>query len=125
MDSEEEFLSSSEDEMLDDERLDLKERFDLKEVTVCIECENDSDQIPVAKKAKTISWKAETHVDQVPQTLRFLPAQEPGPQLSPADAHSPMSIFKMFFTENAVSNLCHNTNAQAAKAIAKGRNSAV
>ncbi|KAL1247915.1 hypothetical protein QQF64_023291 [Cirrhinus molitorella] len=149
MDSEEEFLSSSEDEMLDDERLDLKERFDLKEVTVCIEnvapllashtraalkrhsvfnavenlneCENDSDQIPVAKKAKTISWKAETHVDQVPQTLRFLPAQEPGPQLSPADAHSPMSIFKMFFTENAVSNLCHNTNAQAARAIAKGR----
>ncbi|KAI2645648.1 PiggyBac transposable element-derived protein 4 [Labeo rohita] len=84
------------------------------------EGENDGDQMPVAKKAKTLSWKAETDVDRVPQTLRFLPAREPGPQLSPADSHSPMSLFKLFFTESAVENLCHNTNAQAARAIAKG-----
>ncbi|KAL0154568.1 hypothetical protein M9458_048831, partial [Cirrhinus mrigala] len=77
--------------------------------------------MPVAKKAKTLSWKAETEVDRVPQTLRFLPAREPGPQLSPADSHSPLSLFKLFFTESAVENLCHNTNAQAARAIAKGR----
>ncbi|XP_052453867.1 piggyBac transposable element-derived protein 4-like isoform X35 [Carassius gibelio] len=73
-----------------------------------------------AKRARTLSWKAETDVDQVPQTLRFLPAREPGPQLSAADSHSPMSLFKLFFTESAVENLCHNTNAQAARAMSKG-----
>ncbi|XDV25759.1 hypothetical protein PO909_029619 [Leuciscus waleckii] len=49
-------------------------------------------QTPVAKRAKTniqtsnkqstLSWKTETDIDMVPQTLRFLPAREPGPQLS-------------------------------------------
>ncbi|XP_026059145.1 piggyBac transposable element-derived protein 4-like [Carassius auratus] len=73
-----------------------------------------------AKRVRTLSWKAETDVDQVPQTLRFLPAREPGPQLSAADSHSPMSLFKLFFTESAVENLCHNTNAQAARAMSKG-----
>ncbi|XP_050955471.1 piggyBac transposable element-derived protein 4 isoform X2 [Labeo rohita] len=87
----------------------------------------DGDQTPskrkkcVSKKIKTLSWKAETEVDKVPQTLRFLPAREPGPQLATADVHSPLSLFKLFFTESAVSNLVHNTNAQAAKSVAKGR----
>ncbi|XDV10944.1 hypothetical protein PO909_000039 [Leuciscus waleckii] len=52
----------------------------------------------------------------VPQTVRFRPARETGPQLSSVDSHSPMSLFKQFFSESAVSTLCHNTNAQAAKA---------
>ncbi|ROL44209.1 PiggyBac transposable element-derived protein 4 [Anabarilius grahami] len=56
----------------------------------------------------------------VPHTLRFLPARETGPQLSSAESHSPMSLFKLFFSESAVSTLSHNTNAQAAKATAKG-----
>ncbi|CAM4735286.1 unnamed protein product [Leuciscus chuanchicus] len=84
-------------------------------------CENDSDQIPVLKRAKTEGWKEETDVDVAPKSLRFLPAREPGPQSSLADSHSPMSLFKLFFSESAVSNLCHNTNAQAARALAKGR----
>uniref|UniRef100_A0A8C2CEM4 PiggyBac transposable element-derived protein domain-containing protein n=1 Tax=Cyprinus carpio TaxID=7962 RepID=A0A8C2CEM4_CYPCA len=84
-------------------------------------CESDSDQMPAAKRARTLSWKAMTDVDQVVQTLRFLPAREPGPHLSAADSRSPMSLFKLFFTESAVTNLCHNTNAQAARSIAKGR----
>ncbi len=33
----------------------------------------------------------------VPQALRFLPAQEPGPQLRPSDAHTSMSLFKCVF----------------------------
>nr|XP_055042852.1 piggyBac transposable element-derived protein 4-like [Misgurnus anguillicaudatus] len=90
----------------------------------------DSDKAPVAKRVKTniqasssrsvLSWKTETDIDVVPHTLRFFPAREPGPQLSPADAHTPLSLFKMFFPEDAVSTLCHNTNAQAARAKAKG-----
>ncbi|XP_048015513.1 piggyBac transposable element-derived protein 4-like [Megalobrama amblycephala] len=84
-------------------------------------CENDSEQIPVGKRDRNLSWKAETDVDINPETLRFLPARKPGPQSSLADSHSPMSLFKLFFSESAVSNLCHNTNAQAARALAKGR----
>ncbi|KAL1247907.1 hypothetical protein QQF64_023283 [Cirrhinus molitorella] len=119
-DSEEECTFSSEEDDFDDDHLDFEECFDSAEDTISKECENDIDQMPPAKKAKTMSWKAETDVDRIPKTLRFLPAREPGPQLSPADAHSPMSLFKMFFTESAMSNLCHNTNAQAARAIATG-----
>ncbi|XP_016314883.1 piggyBac transposable element-derived protein 4-like [Sinocyclocheilus anshuiensis] len=148
-DSEEEFTCSSEDDDdSEDESFHFNERFDITKDTVCNEnvapscahhtraarkrsvfnsveklneCENDSDQMPAAKRAGTLSWTAETDVDRVAQTLRFLPAREPGPQLSAADSHSPMSLFKLFFTESAVANLCHNTNAQAARAIAKGR----
>ncbi|KAF7705610.1 hypothetical protein C0J45_7134 [Silurus meridionalis] len=78
------------------------------------------DQAPAPKKAKaahtqsTMSWKDQTDNDTVPQTLQILPAREPGPQLRSSDSHSPLSLFKM-------STLCHNTNAQAAKSIAKGR----
>ncbi|XP_067226594.1 piggyBac transposable element-derived protein 4-like [Chanodichthys erythropterus] len=91
---------------------------------------NESAPKPLAKKAKTniqtsnkqstLSWKTETDIDMVPQTLRFLPAREPGPQLRPADEHTPKSLFKMFFSEDAVSTLCQNTNAQAARAVSKG-----
>ncbi|XP_039521764.1 piggyBac transposable element-derived protein 4-like [Pimephales promelas] len=94
------------------------------------ECDNEHVQEPVPKKAKankkesnrqsTLSWKTETDVDVVPETLQFLPARETGPQLSSVDSHSPLSLFKQFFSESAVSTLCHNTNAQAAKATAKG-----
>ncbi|CAM4510701.1 unnamed protein product [Leuciscus chuanchicus] len=94
------------------------------------ECDNEHVQAPVPKRAKsnkqasnrqsTLAWKTETDVDMVPQTVRFRPARETGPQLSPVDSHSPMSLFKQFFSESAVSTLCHNTNAQAAKATAKG-----
>ncbi|XP_048014555.1 piggyBac transposable element-derived protein 4-like [Megalobrama amblycephala] len=150
VDSEEEFsFSSEDDEDVDDEGLHFEEGFDPAQDTFSDEnvipsraprrevahkrrsvfntvenlneCENDSDQIPVAKRARNSSWKAETDVDINPETLRFLPARKPGPQLSLADSHSPMSLFKLFFSESAVSNLCHNTNAQAARALAKGR----
>ncbi|XP_047657506.1 uncharacterized protein LOC113647947 [Tachysurus fulvidraco] len=90
----------------------------------------DSDNAPVAKRLKTniqassrqsvLSWKTETDIDVVPHTLSFFPAREPGPQLSPADAHTPLSLFKMFFHENAVSTLSHNTNAQAGQGNSKG-----
>ncbi|CAM4578665.1 unnamed protein product [Leuciscus chuanchicus] len=94
------------------------------------ECDNELVQAPVPKRAKanqqasnrqsTLAWKTETDVDMVPQTVRFHPARETGPQLSPVDSHSPMNLFKQFFSESAVSTLCHHTNAQAAKATAKG-----
>ncbi|XP_051739538.1 piggyBac transposable element-derived protein 4 isoform X3 [Ctenopharyngodon idella] len=148
VDSEEEFsFSSEDDDEVDDEGLHFEEGFDPAQDTFSDEnvapsraphtgaahkrrsvfnvvenlneCEND--QIPVAKRAKILSWKAETDVDMNPKPLRFLPAREPGPQLSLAESHSPLSLFKLFFSESAVSNLCHNTNAQAARALAKGR----
>ncbi|XP_051955931.1 piggyBac transposable element-derived protein 4-like [Xyrauchen texanus] len=132
LDSDEEFtLSSEEEQDSEEERLHFKERLDPAEDAILDDYNNDSDQSPVAKRAKriiqasnrqsTLSWKKENDIDMVPQTLRFLPAREPGPQLSPADAHTPQSLFKKFFSENAVLTLCHNTNAQAARSKAMGR----
>lgn len=40
--------------------------------------------------------KISTDINMLPQAMRFLPAQEPGPQLRLCDAHTPMSLFKMF-----------------------------
>ncbi|XP_043084051.1 piggyBac transposable element-derived protein 4-like isoform X1 [Puntigrus tetrazona] len=148
-DSEEEFGFSSGDDDLEDESIRFKERYDMRKDAMCNEnmvpsgayhtraaskccsifsaegnlnqCDNDSEQTPAAKRARTLSWKAETDVDQVSQTLRFLPARDPGPLLSTAESHSPISLFKLFFTESVVENLCHNTNAQAARAALKGR----
>ncbi|XP_039512577.1 piggyBac transposable element-derived protein 4-like [Pimephales promelas] len=118
IDSEEEFTCSSESE--DDEDID-DEGLHPAQDTFSEECERDSDQIPVLKTAKTLSWRKETDDDVAPKSRRFVPAREPGPQLSLADSHPPMSLFKLFFSESVVSNLCHNTNAQAARALAKGR----
>ncbi|XP_042601397.1 piggyBac transposable element-derived protein 4-like [Cyprinus carpio] len=128
LDSEEEFTFSSEEEQDEDEGWShFEERLDPAEDALSDENEeNDIDQMPVAKKARkskqpAMTWKTETEVDLVPQTLRFLPAREPGPQLWSADSYTPLSLFKLFFTENAVSTLCYNTNAQAARSLARGR----
>ncbi|XP_077095989.1 uncharacterized protein LOC143747238 [Siphateles boraxobius] len=51
--------------------------------------------IQTSNKVYTLSWKTETDIDMVPQTLRFLPARELGPQLSSADTQTPQTLFKM------------------------------
>ncbi|XP_051956052.1 uncharacterized protein LOC127625039 [Xyrauchen texanus] len=99
LDSDEEFTISSDEEWDPNHELfHFEEGLDPAEDTIADDDENDSDQTPVAKRAKkaktrkkqsTLSWKTETDIDTVPQTLKFLPAREPGPQLSPADAHTP------------------------------------
>lgn len=66
------------------------------------------------------SWKTENDDDATPSTLPFLPAREPGVQLSAADNHTPLDLFKLFFSEDAVETLCQNTNKQAAGNIARG-----
>ncbi|XP_034164263.2 piggyBac transposable element-derived protein 4-like [Pangasianodon hypophthalmus] len=147
LDSDEDITFSSEEERdSDDERLHFEERVDPAEDIIPDETvntplspspashtgsgrrrEKNSEKEPVAKRAKTdkqptLSWNTETDVDMAPQALRFLPTREPGPQLDPrpCEAHTPMSLFKMFFSSTAVSTLCQNTNAQAARARAKG-----
>uniref|UniRef100_A0A671M944 PiggyBac transposable element-derived protein domain-containing protein n=1 Tax=Sinocyclocheilus anshuiensis TaxID=1608454 RepID=A0A671M944_9TELE len=74
--------------------------------------------ITTTKRCAFVEYR-DRDVDMAPQALRFLPAQEPGQQLRPCDAHTPMSLFKRFFSETAVSTLCRNTNAQAARVRAK------
>ncbi len=76
---------------------------------------NENIQAPVLKRAKankqviyrqsTLSWKTDADVDTIPQTLRFRPARETGAQLTSADSHSPMSLFKLFF-QKVLCQLC-------------------
>uniref|UniRef100_A0A9J8DDY0 PiggyBac transposable element-derived protein domain-containing protein n=1 Tax=Cyprinus carpio carpio TaxID=630221 RepID=A0A9J8DDY0_CYPCA len=115
---EEATFSSEEEHGSDDECLHFEERLDPAEDIIPDESENNSAKEPVAKRAKankhpTWSWKTEDDIDMAPQALRFLPTREPGPQLRPCDAHTPMSLFKKFFSDTAVLT-------QAARACAKG-----
>uniref|UniRef100_A0A3B1IMT6 PiggyBac transposable element-derived protein 4-like n=1 Tax=Astyanax mexicanus TaxID=7994 RepID=A0A3B1IMT6_ASTMX len=85
--------------------------------------ENEENIAPARKKARsqpTLSWKTERDDDVAPPPLRFLPAREPGVQLSSGDNHTPLDLFKLFFSEEAVETLCRNTNKQAAKNVAGG-----
>ncbi|XP_060779637.1 piggyBac transposable element-derived protein 3-like [Neoarius graeffei] len=44
---------------------------------------------------------------------------EPGVQLSTEDNHTPLDLFRLFISEDAVETLCRNTNKQAARNIAR------
>ncbi|XP_060788789.1 piggyBac transposable element-derived protein 4-like [Neoarius graeffei] len=71
-------------------------------------------------KQHPLSWKTEGDADITPPPLQFLPAREPGVQLRAEDNHTPLDLFKIFVSEDAVETLCHNTNKQAARSIARG-----
>ena len=66
------------------------------------------------------SWRTEKDVDETPPLLRFFPVRPPGVQLRSADTHTPLNLFKLFFSEGTVKTLCDNTNKQAAMKVAKG-----
>ncbi|XP_062394121.1 piggyBac transposable element-derived protein 4-like isoform X2 [Sardina pilchardus] len=68
----------------------------------------------------TQSWRTEEDSDEAPPELAFHPARTPGAQMSSADTHTPLDLFKLFFTEEAVKTLCDNTNKQVAIHVAKG-----
>lgn len=70
--------------------------------------------------ARERAWNTESDADITPPPLQFLPARAPGVQLRAEDNHTSLDLFKLFFSEDAVEILCHNTNKQAAKSIAKG-----
>ncbi|XP_048021562.1 uncharacterized protein LOC125252375 isoform X2 [Megalobrama amblycephala] len=92
---------------------------------------NESAPKPLAKKAKkniqtsnrhsALSWKTDNDTDMVPQTLRFLPAREPGPQLRPADEHTPKSLFKMFKMQGIMPPLVVGTACFAKYSLVKGK----
>lgn len=56
-----------------------------------------------------------------PPAIRFRPARTPGVQLNPADKHTPLELFKLFFPRETIVTLCQNTNKQAARSIKQGR----
>lgn len=67
------------------------------------------------------SWMTEADADVAPVPKRFLPARPPGHQLNPADTHSPLDLFKLYFNTDTVRTICQNTNKQAAKSISNGK----
>lgn len=69
-------------------------------------------------KQHLLTWKTESDADITPPSLWFPPASEPGAQLRAEDNHTPRDLFKLFFSEDDVETLCHNSNKQAARSIA-------
>ena len=55
-----------------------------------------------------------------PPLFPFCPKRMPGPQLDSQKSYSPKEIFDLFFTNNAITTLCINTNKYAARKIAEG-----
>ncbi|XP_030647596.1 piggyBac transposable element-derived protein 4-like [Chanos chanos] len=117
------FSSDESGEDSEEERCHFELRLDPAE-DVCDE--NEENIPPPRKKARCqpsqqqLSWKTESDGDASPPPLRFLPAREPGVQLSTGDSHTPLDLFKLFFSEEAVETLCRNTNKQAARSVAGG-----
>ncbi|XP_030644477.1 uncharacterized protein LOC115824894 [Chanos chanos] len=114
------FSSDESGEDSDEERCHFEFRLDPAEDA----CDQSEENIaPVRKKARCqqpLSWNTESDGDAVPPPLRFLPAREPGVQLSTRDSYTPLDLFKLFFSEDAVETLCRNTNKQAARNAARG-----
>ncbi|XP_062393121.1 piggyBac transposable element-derived protein 4-like [Sardina pilchardus] len=108
----------------EDERWHFELRVDPTE-DVCDDNEENVTPGPSRKRARgqedtPLSWKTERDGDTAPGHLRFVPAREPGVQLSTEDHHTPLSLFKLFFSNDAVKTLCRNTNKQAARKIGRG-----
>lgn len=66
-------------------------------------------------------WKTEKDQDVSPSPKRFLPARPPGHQLNSNSTYTPLDLFKLFFSNNAVKTICQQTNKQATKNIANGK----
>ncbi|XP_031427813.1 uncharacterized protein LOC105902382 isoform X2 [Clupea harengus] len=126
LESEEDNHSSDESgEDSEDERVHFELRLDPAEDICDINVENTAPATPKKKARRQsnqepFSWKTETDDDAAPSKMRFFPAREPGVQLNAADNYTPVDLFKLFFSEDAVKTLCHNTNKQAARSIARG-----
>ncbi len=71
--------------------------------------------------ASATSWRTEKDPDECPATKRFTPARTPGHQLNTTCTYTPLDLFKLFFSSDAIQILCNNTNKQAAKNITKGK----
>uniref|UniRef100_UPI0037E78EB8 piggyBac transposable element-derived protein 4 n=1 Tax=Semicossyphus pulcher TaxID=241346 RepID=UPI0037E78EB8 len=67
------------------------------------------------------SWSSERDPDICPEPKRFTPARPPGHQLNSNSTYTPLDLFKLFFSNEAALTVCHHTNKQAAKNIAKGK----
>ncbi|XP_016521942.1 piggyBac transposable element-derived protein 4-like [Poecilia formosa] len=71
-------------------------------------------------------WKTEKEPDHLPRPpLHFLPKRKPGvqPPLSYSKSNPcPSEIFKMYFDQTTIKILCVNTNKNAARHLAAGKN---
>ncbi|XP_017312676.1 piggyBac transposable element-derived protein 4 [Ictalurus punctatus] len=105
---------------------DNEEIMDLDEDDSADESQDGEQHTPQVKKphrstqSKSLAWKTPEDADVAPAAIRFWPARPPGVQLNSADKHTPLELFKLFFSADAVATLCQNTNKQAARNIEQG-----
>ena len=57
----------------------------------------------------------------VPEPLRFMPARIPGPTFDTTALWSPLSLFRLFFSNTVINTLIANTNANALKRLQAGK----
>ncbi|XP_042562111.1 piggyBac transposable element-derived protein 4-like, partial [Clupea harengus] len=76
--------------------------------------------IPLLPPSPVDRWHDGAEEDMCPPQFLFCPKRMPGPQLDSQKSYSPKEIFDLFFTNNAITTLCINTNKYAARKIAEG-----
>ena len=76
--------------------------------------------IPLLPPSPVDRWHDGAEEDVCPPQFPFCPKRMPGPQLDSQKSYSPKEIFDLFFTNNAITTLCINTNKYAARKIAEG-----
>ncbi|KAJ8365927.1 hypothetical protein SKAU_G00147580 [Synaphobranchus kaupii] len=68
-------------------------------------------QSPCTKRRATKeAWRDLSNEDQEPHQFPFCPRRTPGVQLDRQQDYSPMELFQLFFSKEAVKILCQNTN---------------
>lgn len=65
-------------------------------------------------------WHNKEEMDPRPNRVKFMPARTPGPTFDTTASWSPLSLFRLFFSDSTVRTIINNTNANAAKRLQAG-----
>ncbi|KAJ8253885.1 hypothetical protein COCON_G00204970 [Conger conger] len=72
-------------------------------------------------EAQQERWHSKEEPDVEPPTLKFEPKHPPGPRIDTTVNWSPLSLFKLFFSSSVQHTIINNTNGNAARRLAQGK----
>ncbi|KAJ8287215.1 hypothetical protein GJAV_G00048980 [Gymnothorax javanicus] len=83
--------------------------------------ETTGDDIEITALFNLERWNDRNFKDEEPTQHPFSPQRVPGLQLDVTKDYSPLEIFQLFFTEEAIAVLCENTNKNAHRRLLRGK----
>lgn len=83
--------------------------------------ETPEDDLEITALFKRERWNDRSFKDEEPAQHPFSPQRVPGLQLDVTKDYSPLEIFQLFFSEEAIAVLCANTNKNAQRRLLRGK----